>query len=173
VSTQATLCLTNGPPHPLSSLFSLICANRGGPHCRRPDPLRPHPRSCLRYVSRTSCSLSMRPPSDSNLFISLASLPPSPQTSPTRNPTLPPTPLPTPMPVVPFTGTWYCQFPRETRSNEAYTLLNCRVTCDTSGFLKNPICCLESEAGAVCNAIEFNSAQNAGVRCDPTTEPGC
>ncbi|GAB5031948.1 subtilisin-like serine peptidase [Nannochloropsis oceanica] len=91
----------------------------------------------------------------------------------TPAPTSVPPRVPTKKPVAPIAGAWYCQYPRETRSNEAYTLANCRAKCDTSGLLKNPICCLEAEAGGVCNGIEYNSAQLAGVQCDPSTMPVC
>ena len=69
------------------------------------------------------------------------------------------------------TGAWYCQFPRATRNNDAYTQQNCRAGCDSSGVNKNPRCCVE--AGNVCNDEEANAARLDGVQCEPQILADC
>jgi len=94
-----------------------------------------------------------------------------PTKAPTRRPTRSPTEAPIRSPTKPVTGDWYCQFPRSTRSNDAQTIRNCLVSCDDSGFLKNPVCCPPLTVGSVCNDEEASAAQANGVACSTAARP--
>jgi len=74
-------------------------------------------------------------------------------------------------PPPPPEGTWYCQFPRPDRSNNASTVLNCNTLCDSSGVQLNPVCCDQVMVGSVCNVEEQAAAVASGLKCDPATRP--
>ena len=136
-------------------------------------PTRPPTQAPTRLPSFSPTRLPSLPPTRS------PSLPPTvapsnlPTQLPTRSPTLAPSVAPSNLPTQSPThpGTWYCQFPRLGRSNDAHTVLNCNTKCDGSGVLYNPVCCDLALAGNVCNAEEQAAAAASGLTCDPATRP--
>ncbi len=65
-------------------------------------------------------------------------------------------------------GAWYCQHPKATRANDAYTTENCYAACER--YPKKPVCCAAT-AGTVCSAQEAAEAAADGLTCDAATMP--